>query len=124
MFPVSLEIELTPEIVVPAILIPKFTSETVPVVPDKTIGSPLLVEIIPALAMLIPCEAAVVLAPPAPVSVTVPPLELSFPEVIAMPWQAPVVPAAEAVMVMAPLLEKVGVGVVTVVIENPLPPLP
>ena len=63
-----------------------------------------------------------VLAPPVPMSVSAPPpVVLTVPAVTEIPWQAPVVPRAVAVIAMAdPVPEVVKFAVEA----NPTPPLP
>ena len=60
---------------------------------------PVVVDTIPGATKEIPCDAAVVLAPPVPFNVIAPPCVVSrVPFVKEIPWQAPVFPRAVAVI--------------------------
>jgi hypothetical protein len=103
-----------------AILIPNDDADPEAAPAMEIFPFPVVVEMIPPL-IFTPCE-AVLLAPPVPFKVMLPPpFVLNVPPVREMPWQAPVVPVAEAAMLMelfVPVTEKLEFVV------NPMPPFP
>jgi hypothetical protein len=113
------EIVIVPEVllITPAADPEMFTPMLAFVLPDaepvkEILPFPVVVETVEAPPVrLIPCE-PVVLVPPVPFSVIEPPpVVLIEPPVSDIPWQAPVVPVAVAVMAMvllAPVVEKLN----------------